>query len=90
VLEFYNGSLYQIGFSKTTAIADRTTFNAVVKRVSDTYGKPRQLKADDPDKLLWRVKYGNMIMVEYSYIDDRFVTFLILIDGETSIKIAKK
>ncbi|MDE7396454.1 MAG: hypothetical protein K2M98_01870 [Muribaculum sp.] len=90
VLDFYKEKLYQIGFFKTTDIADRSTFDAVVKRLTDTYGEPKRLKADDPDRLLWRAKNGNMAMVEYNYADNKFSTYLMLIDNAATMKKAKE
>lgn len=91
VLDFYKDKLYQIGYSHASATADRTTFDAIVRRLVGLYGKPRRIKADNPDKLIWRTKNGNMAMAEYTYTDadNTFHTYLILIDNEATIKKAK-
>lgn len=89
ILDFYKNRLYQIGFYKNSTIADRTTFDAIVRKLTELYGEPKQLKADDPYHLMWRSKEGNIAMTEYNYTGSEFATFLILIDNATSIKKAK-
>ncbi len=90
VLDFYKEKLYQIGFYKNTDIADRSTFDAIVKRLTEIYGEPKRIKADDPYHLLWRAKDGNMAVAEYNYADNKFSTYLMLIDNAATMKKAKE